>query len=51
MAEAFPVTFNRVKAHLKANPGVELIVVDPRRTDTAKYATLYVPVAPAVTSR
>ncbi|HLB75995.1 MAG TPA: molybdopterin-dependent oxidoreductase, partial [Candidatus Dormibacteraeota bacterium] len=46
MAEAFPVTFNRVKAHLKANPGVELIVVDPRRTDTAKYATLYVPVAP-----
>ncbi len=46
MADAFPVTFNRVKAHLKANPGVELIVVDPRRTDTAKYATLYVPVAP-----
>src|SRR6266567_4844620 len=46
MAEAFPVTFNRVKAHLKANPGVELVVVDPRRTNTAKYATLYVPVAP-----
>ena len=35
MAEAFPVTFDRVKAHLKANPGVELIVVDPRRTITA----------------
>jgi len=46
MAEAFPVTFNRMKAHLKANPGIELIVVDPRRTNTAKYATLYVPVAP-----
>jgi anaerobic selenocysteine-containing dehydrogenase len=46
MAEAFPVTFDRVKAHLKANPGVELIVVDPRRTITAKYATLYIPVAP-----
>src|SRR6266446_5800104 len=46
MAEAFPVTFNRVKAHLKAHPGVELVVVDPRRTNTAKYATLYVPVAP-----
>jgi ferredoxin-nitrate reductase len=46
MAEAFPVTFDRVKAHLKANPGVELIVVDPRRTKTANYATLHVPVAP-----
>src|SRR6266478_1339119 len=46
MADAFPVTFNRMKAHLKAKPGVELIVVDPRRTDTAKHATLYVPVAP-----
>ncbi|MBV8231844.1 MAG: nitrate reductase [Planctomycetaceae bacterium] len=46
MAEAFPVTFDRVKAHLKANPGVELIVVDPRRTNTAEHATLYVPVAP-----
>jgi ferredoxin-nitrate reductase len=46
MAEAFPVTFDRVKAHLRASPGVELIVVDPRRTKTASYATLYVPVAP-----
>src|SRR5438132_465864 len=46
MADAFPVTFNRVKARLKAKPGVELIVVDPRRTNTANYATLYVPVAP-----
>jgi len=46
MADAFPVTFNRMKAHLKAKPGVELIVVDPRRTNTANYATLYVPVAP-----
>src|SRR6266850_2314116 len=46
MADAFPVTFNRMKARLKAKPGVELIVVDPRRTNTANYATLYVPVAP-----
>src|SRR4051794_36243050 len=46
MAEAHPVTFDRVKAHLKANPGVELIVVDPRRTNTAHDATLHVPVVP-----
>ncbi len=46
MAEAHPVTFDRVKARLKAEPGVELIVVDPRRTQTAEHATLHVPVAP-----
>ena len=46
MAEAFPVTFDRVMAHLRAHPGTELIVVDPRRTNTATCATLYVPVAP-----
>jgi ferredoxin-nitrate reductase len=46
MAEAFPVTFDRVKAHIDANPDAELIVVDPRRTSTASRATLYVPVAP-----
>jgi anaerobic selenocysteine-containing dehydrogenase len=46
MAEAHPVTFDRVKAHLKAMPGVELIVVDPRKTSTAEEATLHIPVAP-----
>src|SRR4051812_579283 len=46
MAEAFPVTFDRVRAHRKATPGVELIVIDPRRTNTAEYASLHVPVAP-----
>src|SRR4029450_12822795 len=46
MAEASPVTFDRARAHLKASPGVELIVVDPRRTNTARHATLHVPVAP-----
>ncbi len=44
--DAFPVTFDRVKARMKADPGVELIVVDPRRTGTADRATLFVPVAP-----
>ena len=46
MAEAHPVTFDRVKARRKADPSVELIVVDPRRSATAEYATLHVPVAP-----
>jgi anaerobic selenocysteine-containing dehydrogenase len=46
MAEAHPVTFDRVNAHLKAEPSTQLIVVDPRRTNTAEHATLHVPVAP-----
>src|SRR5262249_48673890 len=46
MAEAHPVTFDRVKTRRKADPDVELIVVDPRRTATAEHATLHVPVAP-----
>jgi ferredoxin-nitrate reductase len=46
MAEAHPVTFDRLKARRKANPSVELIVIDPRRTTTAAQATLHVPVAP-----
>jgi ferredoxin-nitrate reductase len=46
MAEAHPVTFDRIKAHRKANPAVEVIVVDPRRTVTASQGTLHVPVAP-----
>ena len=46
MAEAHPVTFDRLKASRKADPSVELIVVDPRRTATAEHADLHVPVAP-----
>ncbi len=46
MAEAHPVTFDRIKARRKADPRVELIVIDPRRTATAAQATLHVPVAP-----
>jgi ferredoxin-nitrate reductase len=45
MAEAHPVTFDRVKARRKARPDLELIVIDPRRSATAEYATLHVPVA------
>lgn len=46
MAEAHPVTFDRIRARRKADSRVALIVVDPRRTATAAQATLHVPVAP-----
>ncbi len=32
MAEAHPVTFDRVKASKKANPQQQIVVIDPRRT-------------------
>ncbi|MBI1831614.1 MAG: nitrate reductase [Planctomycetes bacterium] len=46
MAEAHPVTFDRVKASKKANPSQQIIVIDPRRTPTAANADIYLPVAP-----
>ncbi|MCS6977893.1 MAG: nitrate reductase [Gemmatales bacterium] len=46
MAEAHPVTFDRIRAARKARPNVFLIVADPRRTPTAREADLYLPVAP-----
>ncbi|HYV35509.1 MAG TPA: molybdopterin-dependent oxidoreductase, partial [Gemmataceae bacterium] len=46
MAEAHPVTFDRVRATKKARPAVKLIVADPRRTPTATEADIYLPVAP-----
>jgi ferredoxin-nitrate reductase len=46
MADAHPVTFDRIKDRRRADPSVELIVVDPRRSSTAAHATLHVPVAP-----
>jgi ferredoxin-nitrate reductase len=46
MAEAHPVTFDRVKARLKSDPSADLVVIDPRRTATAAHAHLHVPVAP-----
>ncbi len=46
MAEAHPVTFDRLRAARKERPGLKIIVVDPRRTLTAQAADLHLPVAP-----
>jgi ferredoxin-nitrate reductase len=46
MAEAHPVTFDRVRAAKKAKPELFIIVADPRRTPTAREADLHIQVAP-----
>jgi ferredoxin-nitrate reductase len=46
MAEAHPVTFDRIRASKKARPEQQIIVIDPRRTPTAEGADLFLPVAP-----
>ncbi len=45
-AECHPIVFNRLKKHHKRNGHVKLIVVDPRRTDTAKAADLHLAIRP-----
>jgi ferredoxin-nitrate reductase len=45
-AECHPIIFNRFRRHHKHNHRVKLIVVDPRRTATAKDADLYLPIKP-----
>src|SRR5262245_48474413 len=46
MAEAHPVTFDRLRAARKARPDQLLIVADPRRTPTAREADVHLRVAP-----
>ena len=46
MAEAHPVTFDRIKASKKLRPEQQIIVIDPRRTPTAACADIHLAVAP-----
>ncbi|MBZ0106560.1 MAG: molybdopterin-dependent oxidoreductase [Sulfuricella denitrificans] len=45
-AYAHPILFRRIEAARQANPGLKIIVVDPRRTDTASVADLHLPILP-----
>ena len=45
-AYAHPIVFRRIEAARKANPNQKLIVVDPRRTDTAQEADLHLAILP-----
>src|SRR5262249_49559914 len=46
MAEAHPVLFDRIKAAKQARPGMTIVVVDPRQTQTARAADIHLAVRP-----
>ena len=46
MAWAHPILFRRLEEARRANPNQKWIVADPRRTETAEQADLYLPLRP-----
>lgn len=45
-AECHPIVFNRLRGHHKKNRKVKMIVVDPRKTETAEVADLHLAINP-----
>jgi assimilatory nitrate reductase catalytic subunit len=45
-AYAHPILFRRIEDAKTANPAMKIIFCDPRRTDTAEIADLYLPIQP-----